>query len=207
MFGITVFGDSITFGRGNIFDAGWCDKLKEYFETKEYYNCLFNLGIPGDSTKDVLVRFDVEASARAKFFRKGDRQVIIFAIGINDSKGFIDGGFECDLDEFKKNISLLLKKAKKLTDEVVFIGLTPVDESKTKNYEGTVFSNSRIKSFNEAIKLICLENKVLFFDMFEEFSKFNYLALLDDGLHPNKEGYDCLFFLIKDFLIFNKIID
>ena len=207
MFGITVFGDSITFGRGNNFDAGWCDKLKEYFETKDYYNCLFNLGIPGDATFDVLERFDVEAKARAKFFRDGDRQVIIFAIGINDSRLNLEGVPDVDLSVFKKNIDLLIDKAKNYTSEIFFIGLTPVDESLTSDYEGTVFTNARIKQFNGVIFESCQNKGVVFFNLFDELFKLDYLNLLDDGLHPNKKGYDVMYSLIKDFLISKRVID
>ena len=60
MYGISVFGDSITFGRGNNLDRGWCGRLRKYFESKDYYNCLYNLGLCGDTTNKLLERFDAE---------------------------------------------------------------------------------------------------------------------------------------------------
>ena len=61
---LTVFGDSITFGKGDTLEQGWCGRLKKYFENKGGNHRLYNLGISGETTKDVLERFDVEAKAR-----------------------------------------------------------------------------------------------------------------------------------------------
>jgi len=207
MFGISIFGDSITFGRGDNNNEGWCDRLKTYFESKDYYNCLYNLGICGDTTTNLLERFDAEAKARVKYVRDQDRQVIVFSIGINDSRLLTKDNIpETDISAFEKNIHTLICKAKKYTDEIIFIGLTPVDENLTLNYEDTIFTNKRIKQFNTKIKEICQNNNLSFLDMFKEFSKLNYQQLLSDGLHPNSKGYEEMYELIKAFLVQKQII-
>ncbi len=208
MYGISIFGASITFGRGDGLNRGWCGRLKKYFETKDYYNCLYNLGISGNTSTDLLERFNTEAKARVKFIRDRDRQVIIFSIGINDSRLLGDKKIpQIEITVFNKNIQTLIDKAKTYTNEILFIGLTPVDESITLNYENTTFTNKRIELFNDSIKKICKNNNIPFFDMFKKFSKLNYLKLLDDGLHPNSEGYEKMYELIKKFLIQENIID
>jgi len=208
MFGISIFGDSITFGRGNNLDRGWCGRLQKYFESKDYYNCLYNLGLCGNTTNNLLERFDTEAKARVKFIRDQDRQVIIFSIGINDSRFLGKGKIpETEITDFEKNIQTLIDKAKNYSKEIIFIGLTPVDESITLNYEDTIFTNERIKQFNDKVKELCQKNNLPFFDMFREFSKLNYQKLLDDGLHPNSNGYQEMYKLIKNFLIQKQIID
>ncbi|MFT4312663.1 MAG: SGNH/GDSL hydrolase family protein [Candidatus Woesearchaeota archaeon] len=208
MFGISVFGDSITFGRGDNSNRGWCGRLQTYFESKNYYNCLYNLGICGNTTQDLLQRFDTEAKARVTFIRDQDRQVILFSIGINDSRLVGEQKIpETKISDFEKNIQVLIDKAKDYTKEILFIGLTPVDESITANYEETTFTNQRIKLFNEKLKELCQKNNIPFFDMFHKFSLLNYQKLLDDGLHPNSQGYEQMYQLIKEFLIDNKIIN
>ena len=208
MFGISVFGDSITFGRGNNIDRGWCGRLRKYFEAKDCYNCLYNLCLCGDTTTNLLQRFDIEAKARVKFIRDQDRQVIIFSIGINDSRLLgKDKIPETEIDDFEKNIQTLIDKAKNYSKEIVFIGLTPVDESTTLDYEGTMFTNERVKKYNDKIKEICQKNNIPSLDIFQEFSKLNYTKLLGDGLHPNSEGYEKMYKLIKSFLIQKQIID
>ena len=208
MYAITIFGDSITFGVGDNINRGWCDRLKKYFENGGQYHYLYNLGISGNTTDDILKRFDVETKARVKFKRDQDRNVIIVAIGANDSKMLGEKKTpKIEFDIFSNNIQALIDKAKSFTKEVVFIGLTPVDENLTLNYEDTFLSNERLKLFNNKIQELCKINNILFLDIFQEFSKLNYKELLSDGLHPNKEGYEEMFVLIKSFLIQNQIIN
>lgn len=206
MFSISVIGDSIVFGRGNNIDRGWVGRLRKYFEDKDNYNAVYNLGIPGDNTNDLLKRFDIEAKARIKYLREGDRHIIIFAIGINDSR-YNNEKEEVNINQFDSNIKLLIEKAKKYTNEIYFIGLTPVDEKLAMNYENTSFNNKRIDKYNNFVKKNCQDFKIPFFDMFEKFLKLNHVKLLDDGVHPNFKGYEKMYEMIKKFLIESKVID
>ena len=63
---IICFGDSITFGRGENPNIGWCGRLKNYFESKDPYNAIYNLGVPGHTSTDLLLRFNIEASGRIR---------------------------------------------------------------------------------------------------------------------------------------------
>lgn len=208
MYAITTFGDSITFGVCDNTNHGWCDKLKKYFESKGQHHYFYNLGISGNTTIDILERFDAEAKARVRFKREQDRNIIIFAVGINDSKKIgKEKSPKIEFDDFSANIQTLINKAKSYTKEIVFIGLTPVDENFALNYEGTIFTNERVSLFNNKIHELCEVNSIPFLDMFEEFSKLNYRDLLSDGLHPNTAGYEKMYELIKDFLIKKQIID
>ncbi|MFT4244271.1 MAG: GDSL-type esterase/lipase family protein [Candidatus Woesearchaeota archaeon] len=207
MFGICVFGDSLTFGRGDNINSGWCEKLKRNFESQDYYNCLYNLGVCGDTTEYILKRFDVETKSRIRLKREGDRYIIIISVGLNDSRLVGENKTpQTEIKKFEENIQVLIQKAKKYTFEIMFIGLTPVDELLTLNYEDTTFTNERISKFNEIIKSSCQKNNILFFDMFENFSKLNYQELLGDGLHPNSQGYEEMYKLIKEFLFKQKVL-
>jgi len=205
MFGILAFGASITFGRGNSVNGGWAGRFKKYFEAQDYYNSLYNLGIPGDSTTDLLRRFEVECQARIKFKRPGDKFVILIGIGTNDSR-LVNNKPQTKPEVFKKNILKLIKLSQKYTQSISFIGLTPVDEKRTQPYETTYFFNERIEKYNNIIKECCQENKILFLDMFEKWKNFDASKLLGDGLHPSAEGYEKMYQVIKNFLIKNKLI-
>lgn len=205
---ITIFGDSITFGSGDNVDRGWCGRLKKYFESKGGHHYLYNLGVCGDTTKDLLERFDVEAKARVKFRRELDKNTIIFSIGINDSKLLAKSKIpEIEIDVFKENIKTLAGKAKFYTKKITFIGLTPVDEKITSDYEEATFTNERICEFNNSIKEFCQKNDIPFLDMFKEFSKLDFKKILIDGLHPSPKGYEEMYKIIKDFLTNKKLID
>ena len=208
MIGVLCFGDSLVFGRGEQPCLSWVGRLKSYFEPQDFWNCVYNLGIPGDTTKDLLQRFDAETKPRTKSLRQ-DKYVIIVAIGINDTRW--DGMPEDNQprvkeEEFKKNIKELIKKAKSYNTDLVFIGLTPIDENRTLPFEQTSFKNEKVKRFNEIIKNNCSDEEVLFLDVFDKLNNEKWPSMLADGVHPNSKGYDWLHGLVKQFLIKNKVI-
>ena len=202
---IICFGDSITYGMGQ--DGGWAGRLKEYFETTEH-QAVYNLGIPGDDTNDLLQRFDIEVEARLWDKRPDDNFLIIIAIGVNDCK-YDEPGSKARINEktFESNIKKLFAKAKKFKNaKVACIGIIPVDEKRTQPYEETSFSNERVSLFNNILKKSCEDDNLPFFDIFEPMSKEDYPSLLEDGLHPNKEGFDVMFTKIKEFLESNDLL-
>jgi len=204
---ILCFGDSITFGLGEKPCFGWVGRLKDYIESKEGYHLVYNLGISGEFISDINQSLEIEYGKRILPKEKGD--LIIMAIGINDSRwiGLPKANSpQTELSDFEKDLKILIKKIKILKIPCVFIGLTPVDESKTFPFIKTTFQNNRIEKFNEILKNNCLKNNIPFLDIFQKFSKLNYKFLLDDGLHPNSKGYQKMYDFIKKFLIEQKLI-
>ena len=207
MFGMIVCGDSISFGRGESPNIGWSGRLKNYFEPQGFHNCLFNLGIPGDTTTTLLKRFETELKSRIKYFYPGDKFIVMIAIGINDSGGLgAPDKSETKADKFESNISQLIKIAKKYTKQVVVVGLTPVDEAITNPFENTYFTNNKIKEYDKILRKLAQNNEVQYIDIFSTLSKLKYKKLLVDGVHPNKRGYEELYKIIKEFLIKKKLI-
>jgi len=62
-----IFGDSISYGASDR-SGGWVVKFREYIEDKnefnKTYNELFNLGISGDTSLDIIKRFENEIKCR-----------------------------------------------------------------------------------------------------------------------------------------------
>ena len=208
MFGILVFGDSITFGCGENPHQGWVGRLKNNFETKGEHNNLFNLGIPGNTSRGLLYRFETEIISRVKYIRSQDKFIIIIAIGINDSKAKNSpNAIVIKPKLYKDNIKKVVKIANKYTSKIVLIGLTPVDEKLTNPYENTYFTNKCIQKYNNILIELANKEKILYIDIFNELIKANHVKLLVDGLHPNKKGYDKMYNIIKNSLIKNKLIN
>jgi len=213
---ILCFGDSITFGKGESPHTGWVGRLKAYFEPQSEHNEVHNLGIPGNTSTDLLKRFDIESSSRIRVRGYESKYLILLAIGCNDSKwnGAPEDNNPVTIEaDYEKNIRELIKiahsykeKVREHKTEVAFIGLIPVDETLTLPFEETSFQNSRVKLFNAIAKKVCKENNVSFLELFEPFSAENYPLLLQDGLHPNTKGFDFMFSKIKPFLENNKLI-
>jgi len=208
---ILIFGDSITYGAWDK-EGGWVQRLRKFLDEKnladyDFYCLVYNIGVSGDTINDLLERFEFETKQRSKEI---DETIIIFAIGLNDSQ-FVhsENKNRIPLENFKENIQKLIKSAKKFSSKIIFVGLSPVDETKTTPIPWDTnksYKNENIQKYNEIIKSVCEENKILFIEIFEDWMKLNYENLLEDGLHPNSEGHKKIFESVKEFLIKNKII-
>ena len=190
---ILIFGDSITWGAYDPEQGGWATRLRNYFEEKDNDTDVYNLGISGDTTADLLNRIEVEAKSR-------EPNLIIFAIGINDAQ-FIHStnGLRVSLDEFQQNLAKLLSIAKKFTDKVVFVGLTKVDESKTTPCPwkpDKSYTNENIKRLDDAIEKFCEDKKLKFIPMENVVGNDDLI----DGLHPNTKGHIKIFNRMKSEL-------
>lgn len=208
---ILVFGDSIIYGAWDK-EGGWAQRLRKFLDEKtlteeNFYCVIYNLGISGDTTDDLLGRFEFETKQRIK--EKKDT-IIIFSIGGNDAT-FIDGEKQCQVskEKFRENVKKLEKLAEKYASKILFIGLFPADESKTIPIlwaPGKSYKNEYIIQYDKIIKSVCRENNVPFIDIYEKFMNADYKNLLEDGQHPNSAGHRKIFEIVKGFLIVNKII-
>ena len=190
---ILIFGDSITWGAYDPEQGGWATRLRNYFEAKDNDTDVYNLGVSGDTTADLLNRIEIEVKSR-------EPDLIIFAIGINDAQ-FIHStnGLHVSLDEFQQNLAKLLSVAKKFTDKVVFVGLTKVDESKTTPIPWSTdksYTNENIKRLDNAIEKFCEDNNLKFIQMENVVSNDDLI----DGLHPNTKGHIKIFNRMKSEL-------
>ena len=75
---ICVFGDSITRGAFDFKKGGWANRLK-VFSWEKGGMSVYELGVSGDTSFDIVRRFDVELDVMKKRF-----DTIVFAIGLND---------------------------------------------------------------------------------------------------------------------------
>lgn len=196
---ICIFGDSITWGAVDPEHGGWVARLRNYFETSNYDIDVYNCGVSGDNTDDLLQRFKIEAIAR-------EPNIIMFAIGINDSQ-YIKSkdNNRINLDKFQNNLKELVNRAKKFTDKIIFVGLTVVDESKTMpiRWDNVKFYDvDNVSRYNSAIKKACQINNLFFIDMLDLLKHED----LEDGLHPNSRGHKKMFEKIKEFLLKKKIV-
>jgi len=197
---ICIFGDSITWGAVDVENGGWATQLERYFKTNDYDIIVYNQGVLGDNTDGLLARFKVECEAR-------EPQVIIFAIGINDSsyiKTKDNPGIS--LEKFQNNLVELINQAKKFSDKIIFVGLTKVEESKVMpiifSNEENFYDNNSIAKYDAIIKKVSDDNNLSFVNLFDLLEPSD----LDDGLHPNSKGHKKMFLKIKGFLRINKIM-
>lgn len=208
---ILIFGASTTYGAWDR-EGGWASRLRKFIDEKNLSNpdfeCLvYNLGISGDTTEDLLERFEFETEQRID---DDYETIFIFAIGISDSQ-FVHGknNLRTSQQKFRENIKKLISLAKKYSSKIIFVGPSPADEAKTTPVswnKDVSYKNEYIKEYGEIIKSVCAGNKIDFIEIFDEWMKMDYKKLLEDGLHPNSEGHKIMFETIRDYLTKNKII-
>ncbi len=165
-----------------------------YYQNNNEDNIVYNLGIPSETSTKLISRMGCECEAR-----KPD--TIVISIGINDALYLKDIEKEqTDIDVFEKNIKEIINICKIYTKNILFIGLTRVNECYTVpiNWnENEMYFNKNIEKYNEKIRECCIENQISFLNIMDvlETSDLNI-----DGIHPNENGHKKLFEIIKEYL-------
>jgi lysophospholipase L1-like esterase len=186
-----IFGDSVT--QAAYVNTGWVDLFRTYLEQKycdEFIN-VFNLGIGGNTSDDILKRFKTESEAR-------EPTVIIFAFGVNDSCYFKTPDKPIvPKSRFIENIKSLTTEAKNFTSEIAIIGLVLGDESLLKPFpdssQGKSYELTRVTDFNEELKRHAVASNSQFIQLLDKLNPTDF----SDGLHPNDQGHLKMFNEIK----------
>lgn len=197
---IFIYGDSIALGLWDKM-GGWVDRLKRYIQSEEVssgiknYHKVYNLGVDGNFTRNVIKRFQNETEARLD---PKEKYVFVFATGINDTVYKDNHIFESTPEQYIHELYTVNEMAKKYSSKICFIDITPVNESLTQpiksSLSGKCYSNKRIEEFNNALYDHCRKNNTLYVRVNERFKKApDYTKLLLDGLHPNDEGHQIIF--------------
>ncbi len=205
---ILVFGDSIAWGAWDS-EGGWVERLKKVTNEKNekwseglnYWCMIYNQGVSGDSSDNIIIRFEAETKAR---HYNEEEDIVIFAVGLNDSS-FLESKKDnmVPIKIFEENMQKLIDISGKIFSKTVFLGTTPVDEKKTNPIPWApdmYLKNKSIKQYNNIISKICTEKGVEFIDVFELFYKSDPKHLLKDGVHPNTEGHKLIFKKVRKFL-------
>ena len=191
---VLVFGDSITQGFWDV-DGGWVSRIRKAYdqkaiETDDYDQpTIFNLGVSGNSSDDVLARFDNETKVRAN-----EELAFVFAIGVNDARTKTGVNFS-DIERYRQNLTEIVSQARRYTDKILFVGLTPCVEARSNpvSWGDTGYTNARIKVFDDALKEFCEQNSISFVEVLEPFQEAEAKTeLLPDSLHPNDEGHQLI---------------
>ncbi len=199
---ILVFGDSITQGYWAI-EHGWVDLIRRYYGEKQLtdrdYHGIYNLGVDGDTSEDILQRIENEVRARIRD-RHTIMPIVVVQAGINDNLPQ-DTDLAVAIDTYKKNLRGIVSRVEPISTNIVFVGYPSCDESKTTpvSWGEYYYTNAKTKAHEEAMREIAEEAKAVFVPVFDEFKKHidNNEDLLQDGLHPNDKGHQ----LIADIVL------
>ncbi len=209
---IFVFGTSTTYGAWDP-EGGWVQRLRKFIDQKiidsnfQLDHLVYNLGVSGDKSRDILKRLESETEARLGHW--AGEIIFLFHFGVNDCiYNEKLGGLEIPPEEFKENCVKLISLARKYSSKIVFIGSMPVDNRVNPMpwSPGRAYKNEYVAQFNRIMESVAKENGIDFVEIYERFIKENYSSLLADGIHMTIEGHVKIFEIVKDFLIKKKII-
>ncbi len=201
---IFISGASMTYGVGGP-DGGWADMVKrkvhalQYGPSRAAEGCeVYNFARPGFTAADVRACLAEDIGHR-KY--ADSKYVIVLSVGMNDSRA-VDAAdnFVSDEGKYTDELRGLFRLAKSITPQVVFVGLTPVDENRTNpklsrsSGKMTYFTNARIGAFDAVCAEVCREEGVEHIGLFSDAQAVNWKAMLsEDGLHVNGAGHAWIF--------------
>ncbi len=115
------------------------------------------MGVSGNSSNELLGRFENEITARNKY---GEIAIVI-SIGLNDSRAKGDTNFS-DTTKYLENLHDLLKQSRTYSQKILFVGLTACvnERSNPVAWGNTGYTNGRIQEFNDVLCNFCKQNNV-----------------------------------------------
>lgn len=202
---LLIFGASITWGAWDK-EGGWAQRIKSFADNKaisgdrENYTAVYCLGVSGNDTNDLLKRFDTEVKAR---INEEEKSLILISIGMNDSQYILaENRHRISPRDYKSNLIKLIKKSKYYGADLIFVGLTPVDErmDPVPWKKDCSYRLEFVKKYEKIIKETSKEQNIPFIEVMDKFIRKDFRKLLTEGLHPNTEGHKIIYEEVKKYL-------
>lgn len=215
-------GDSITAGAWDN-RGGWVARLIgeimqlniQAQEKNDVFNCLpYNIGVSGDTFPDAMGHIKPEIQWRLYDEPEETIQFII-SLGLNDSVYMVNENRPLFTDkEFRSNVMDLINLCREFSNNISFIGLSPVDDELLNPIPWApekAYGQKWVKPYEDIIQEICIKEKLAFWPMFERWMQLDdYRKYLLDGAHPNSKGHEWMaeqirpFIITEDFLKYHK---
>lgn len=200
---ILVFGNSITQGAFDAECGGWVSRLTAHVHQKDLdrelddRSVVFNLGVSGENIEGIKKRFLSEYTARTN---KDDQALVIFAVGVNDSK--IDLAKDNNVtphEIYAQTLAELIGSVRE-RDTVVCVGLAPIDDTNLDPMSWNpnfAYRCDEVKKYDATIQKVSEQTDRMFIPMQDVLDPAQHLV---DGIHPNAEGHRRMFERVKSAL-------
>jgi acyl-CoA thioesterase I len=175
---ICVFGDSFVTGVGDPKALGWVGRVAARTpESTGVALTIYELGVRGQSTEDVVVRMPLEISPR---FARGDEHGVVLAAGVADAFAAVPAARSAATLEF----GLRSTGARRLV-----VGPPPVGPPEVRK---------RLAALDAAFADVCGRLDVRYVSTYEPLVGHGpwQRQRLADGMHPRQAGYGMLAFVI-----------
>ena len=192
-----LIGDSITYGIGDYENNGWASMFKNYIINKDdtitCNNFVHIVGFPGATSSSIECKID----DILKIYKYDDcNNIIILAIGINDTQVFYDK-FKVNINTYVNNLKSIILKVKKYNCKIITIGLTGIGNIKEIEFKpNKYYKTDCIIKYDEELKNLSTENNIQYISMKDVLYKDDFV----DGLHPNTTGHKKIFEKVKRYI-------
>ncbi len=201
MIQVFILGSSYVYGVGAE-KSGWADLLKQSIHQKMYgedgvgekYE-VYNFGKSGAEIKFVQKTFPQQFEQ----YSRGGKIITILSVGGNNTKAENKpDNFISTPEEYSEQMEKLLDLLKNRSSQVIVVGSSFYDESKTNPKSNPLtggksyFSNQRKEIFESKLKKICAQKQITFIDIDVSQSEWQEKYLSNDGLHPNQTGHELI---------------
>jgi lysophospholipase L1-like esterase len=185
---VCYIGDSFVKGIGDPNKLGWAGRLSHMSQNSEREITHYNLGVRGNSSADILARWESEAKVRLPNF---SINCIVFSFGVNDT--IVENGrARVSIAQSMKNLRNILGVAK-VKYNVLMIGPPPIDDER---------QNNSIKSYDGAYATVCNMLGVNYLSIFDKLINDEvWMSEVknNDHAHPRENGYELLSQYIYDW--------
>lgn len=192
---IVAFGAETCEGKVDLQGGGFVGRLKTWHEGISEHNHVYNLGISGNTTENILTRLADEAKPR-------NPGLIIVHPGINDvaREGSKDAKILTRAEDFQNNLRRIIIRSQSLGD-IICIGANPIDEEKTMPvpWRNVYYHQSDVEAYTDFARDVCGDMQVEYIDIYADWKAKEgygeYLFL--DGFHINEKGHQRIFESLK----------
>lgn len=175
---IVFIGDSIT--------EFWTALCPEFFSEKQY----INRGISGQTTPQMLIRF------RADVINLKPKVVVLLA-GAND---IAENTGPSSLEMITNNLFSMAELAEAHDIKVILCSVLP---ALFFPWNTKIHPVEKIANLNKMIQKYAIENQHFYLDYYSamvDADKGLQKVYSDDGMHPNKTGYELMILLVEEVI-------
>lgn len=185
--------------------GGWVSRIKQDIysshlkeaEPWKDYNIVYMRANSSETSEGLKNRFLPELEAARD--SSDHSWTMVFSIGMNDCAIDQNGNTEVSRADYHENIRQIIDDSKNVVDQVIVVGLNPVDESVVgPGHREEYYRNGVVEGFDKILREACEEKDVKFIPLFDELKKSNWDVKLFDGLHANTEGHKMIYEIVRD---------
>ena len=172
---LIFIGDSIVAGSGDDECRGWVGRVGSASRRAGVDHTPYNLGIGGDTTADVLARWEQEVTRRLN--PDIDNRLVI-QVGVNDARD----GVERPAGDSARDLAALVDGARGIGLEPLVVGPIPTVQAE---------ESERIAALSRRFADVCAEARAAFIEAHAALrANATFLSgLATDGYHPDADGY------------------